>query len=182
MSLFRPLCPPGTLCPYLHRGSVRRKICTALPGASAAIALADASASCSTFFCKGKLMPHDQMKSCIDACNECAVACDHCAASCLQEPDVKAMARCIALDVDCAELCRLAAAYMARGSELAGAICEVCADVCEACGKECERHSKMDHCRQCAEACRRCAEECRRMASTHPRRGGANRGAGLSAH
>ncbi|HEX6265313.1 MAG TPA: four-helix bundle copper-binding protein [Burkholderiales bacterium] len=110
-------------------------------------------------------MPHQQFQSCIDACNDCAVACDHCAASCLNEKDVKAMARCIRLDMDCAALCRLAAGYMARGSELAGMICETCADVCDACAQECEKHS-MDHCRECAQACRRCAEECRRMAST----------------
>jgi hypothetical protein len=60
-------------------------------------------------------MPHQQFQSCIDACNKCAVACDHCAASCLSEQDVHPMARCIALDIDCAELCRLATAYMSRG-------------------------------------------------------------------
>ena len=127
-------------------------------------------------------MPHDQMKSWIEACFHCAAACDHCAASCLKEQDVKTMARCIALDIDCAEVCRLAAAYMSRGSEFDGALCELCAGVCDACGKECEKHAKMEHCRQCAEACRRCAEECRRMASAHPRGAGASRGAGLSAH
>lgn len=111
-------------------------------------------------------MPHQQLQSCIDACNNCAVACDHCAASCLGEQDVKAMARCIRLDMDCAALCRLAAGYMSRGSELAGTICETCAEVCEACAQECEKHSAMAHCRECAQACRRCAEECRRMAST----------------
>lgn len=76
------------------------------------------------------------------------------------------MARCIALDIDCAAVCRLAAGTMARGSELAGAICNACAQVCEACAEECAKHAKMEHCRQCAEACRRCAQECRRMAST----------------
>jgi hypothetical protein len=40
------------------------------------------------------------------------------------------MARCIALDIDCAEICRLAAAYMSRGSDLAGAVCDMCADEC----------------------------------------------------
>jgi hypothetical protein len=130
---------------------------------------------------KESVMPHDQFKSCIEACNDCAVACDHCAASCLKEQDVKAMARCIALDIDCAEICRLAVGYMSRGSELAGAICEACADVCEECGKECARH-KMEHCQRCAEACRRCAEECRRMASSQPRSDRAGRGAGSPAH
>ena len=110
-------------------------------------------------------MPHEQYKSCIEACNACAAACDHCAASCLQEDDVKMMARCIALDIDCAAICRLAAGYMARGSELASAVCNACAQVCESCAEECARHTKMEHCRQCAEACRRCAQECRRMAS-----------------
>ena len=85
------------------------------------------------------------------------------------------MARCIALDMDCAEICRLTVGYMARGSELAGAMCEVCADVCEQCGKECARH-KMDHCQKCAEACRRCAEECRRMAAVHAGGKGASPG------
>jgi hypothetical protein len=125
-------------------------------------------------------MPHDQMKACIEACNECAVACGHCAAACLGESDVKAMARCISLDIDCAEICRLAVSYMSRGSELSGALCEVCSEVCEACAKECARH-KMDHCKHCAEACRRCAQECRRMATAHPR-AAASGGAGLSAH
>ena len=109
-------------------------------------------------------MPHQKYNSCIDACYACATACNHCAASCLQEQDVKAMARCIALDIDCAESCLLAAAAMARASEQAKAICAMCAQVCEACGEECARH-KMAHCQECAQMCRRCAQECRNMAA-----------------
>lgn len=75
------------------------------------------------------------------------------------------LARCIKLDMDCAQICRLAAGYMARGSELAGMICNACADVCDACAEECEQHRQMEHCQRCADACRRCAAECRRMAS-----------------
>src|SRR5258706_15032303 len=107
-------------------------------------------------------MPHERFASCIEACNACAVACDHCAAACLQESDPKALVRCIALDVDCAAICRLAAGYMSRSSELSAEICGFCAEVCETCEAECEKHD-MDHCRKCAEACKRCAEECRRM-------------------
>jgi hypothetical protein len=73
------------------------------------------------------------------------------------------MARCIALDMDCADICRLAVAYMSRGSEFAAALCAVCADVCDACADECSRHEP-EHCQTCAEACRDCAEECRRVA------------------
>ena len=108
----------------------------------------------------------DQLKfqDCIDACNRCADACDNCAASCLREEDVKAMARCIALDMDCAQVCRTAAALMARGSDHAAALCRVCETVCRACAAECGQH-QMDHCQQCAQACRECADACAKMAA-----------------
>jgi hypothetical protein len=126
------------------------------------------------------IMANQQFQSCIEACNACAEACDYCAVSCLQEPDPKTMARCIALDMDCAEICRLAAGYMARGSEFAIAICQACADVCEACGDECAKF-QVRHCQECAQACRRCADECRRMvrAGSGAKRG---TGAGATAH
>jgi len=108
-------------------------------------------------------MPHEKFQSCIDACYACATECGHCAASCLQEQDVKSMARCIQLDMDCAHICSLAASYMARGSEFAQALCRLCAEVCQACAEECGKH-QMDHCQRCAQACSKCAEECRRMA------------------
>lgn len=109
-------------------------------------------------------MAHQQHIQCIEACNACATACNHCAAACLQEPDVKRMARCIALDTDCGATCQLATAAMARGSTNAQAICALCADICQACGDECAKHS-MGHCQECADACRRCADECRRMSA-----------------
>lgn len=110
-------------------------------------------------------MPHESMQTCIETCNECAVACDHCTSACLGENDVKVLARCIALDIDCAAVCRAAVGLMSRGSELSAEICDLCARVCEACAEECEKHDT-DHCRECAQACRRCAEECRRMAGS----------------
>jgi hypothetical protein len=89
--------------------------------------------------------------------------CDHCATACLQEQDVAELTRCIALDIDCADICRTASAFMARGGEFATALCGTCADVCQACADECARHP-MEHCRRCADACRRCADECHKMA------------------
>ena len=109
-------------------------------------------------------MAHQQYQSCIEVCNACAAACEHCATACLAEDDVKAMARCIALDIDCAALCRLAAGCMARDSEFARQVCALCAELCQACGEECARHTH-DHCQECAQLCRRCTEECRRMAA-----------------
>ena len=55
-------------------------------------------------------MPHLKFNASIEACTSCAVACNHCAASGLHEPDVKMMARCIALKIDCAQACRAMAA------------------------------------------------------------------------
>jgi uncharacterized protein DUF326 len=104
-------------------------------------------------------MAHQESTACIAACNACADACDHCSIACLGEAEPRRLGRCIALDVDCAQLCRLTAAAMSRGSEFAGAICGFCAQICEACGAECAKHAH-DHCQMCAEACRRCAEAC----------------------
>jgi hypothetical protein len=111
-------------------------------------------------------MSHEKYASCIKACHECASECEHCASACLQEDDVKMMARCIALDRDCAKICYTAAGLMASGSEFAEEVCGVCADICRACGKECRQH-KIDHCQSCADACERCAQECEKMASAH---------------
>ena len=109
-------------------------------------------------------MVQQKFNACIEACNSCAVACNYCAGSCLHEQDVKTMARCIALDMDCAQICALAAAAMARGSEHVLALCVLCAEICKSCGDECGKH-KMQHCQECAKACLRCAEECRKMAA-----------------
>lgn len=107
-------------------------------------------------------MSHQHHRSAIAACYACADACDLCAVSCLNEPEPQHMARCIVLDMDCAQTCRLAAGFMARGSGFDNAACALCAGICEACAAECEKHDT-DHCQACALACRLCAEECRRL-------------------
>ncbi|MDR5751344.1 four-helix bundle copper-binding protein [Caballeronia sp. LZ024] len=107
-------------------------------------------------------MPHGQLQSCISACDACATACDHCAASCLSEGHATEMAACIKLDIDCAAVCRLASAAMARSSSHVKSICALCAELCEACAAECEKH-EAGHCKQCAAACRKCAAECQTM-------------------
>ena len=113
-------------------------------------------------------MPHQLHRSAIEACNACAVECEHCASACLGEQEVQRLARCIALDLDCAAICRLSAEVMSRDGELSARLCELCAAACEACAAECEKHL-MDHCRQCAAACRSCAAECRKMAQAPAR-------------
>src|SRR5205085_8139808 len=111
---------------------------------------------------RGAIMAGQSAQACVDACNACVDACNRCATACLQEDDVKTMARCIALDIDCTAACQLTAGAVARSSELLGAICALCAEICDACGAECARHDH-EHCRVCAAACGECADACRAM-------------------
>lgn len=110
-------------------------------------------------------MAHEQHQQLMDALNDCAAECNHCAAACLDEQDVKMLSRCIKLDIDCAEICSLTAAFIARDSEHAEHLVKECGDICNACAEECEKHAEMgmEHCKTCAEACRVCAEECSKM-------------------
>ena len=112
-------------------------------------------------------MSHQKFQDCIDACAACAVECSHCATECLKEEDVKMLARCIQLDLECAAICRSATELMSLGSDYSSHLCRVCADVCNACAEECEKHAEMgmEHCKVCAEACRKCAEACEEMAT-----------------
>ena len=105
-----------------------------------------------------------EFEECVRACNACADACDDCSTACLNEPDVRSMAECVRLDLDCAAICRLAAGYMARGSARATEVCRLCAAICEACAAECQKH-EADHCQRCAAACRACAAKCREMST-----------------
>lgn len=100
---------------------------------------------------------------CLRACNECAVACLQCASACLKEDDPKPMAGCVVLDVECADICRLAAASISLGGSQMQAVCALCASTCKACAAECAKHD-MDHCQECSQACERCADACSAMA------------------
>ncbi len=105
-------------------------------------------------------MAHEQNKQVLDALYHCAAECNHCATACLDEEDVKMLAECIRLDIDCADICTLTATLTARGSEHGNHMLKECAEVCNACADECEKHTHMEHCKRCAEACRKCAEAC----------------------
>lgn len=102
-------------------------------------------------------------QSCIDACISCASACNYCASSCLKDEDVKMMARCIQLDMECAAICYATAEMMSLDGQFAEHLCGVCAEICQVCADECSKHNN-DHCKACAAACNICAAECRKMA------------------
>jgi len=78
------------------------------------------------------------------------------------ENDVKMMAKCIQLDMECSSICYAAAQLMSLGSDSANDICKICAAICEACANECSQHDN-EHCQECAKACKECADECKKM-------------------
>jgi hypothetical protein len=90
---------------------------------------------------------------------DCALACENCASACLEENDVNAMAACIKLDRDCADICFQAARLLKRRSAIAHQFLLICEEVCRLCGEECNKHQH-EHCKKCAEACFICAEAC----------------------
>ena len=90
--------------------------------------------------------------------------CEYCANTCLGEEHVAMMIECIRTCRDCADICALSVALMARNSDLAMELCRTCAIACELCAEECSQHAHA-HCQQCAAACRRCADICRQMAT-----------------
>ena len=51
-------------------------------------------------------MMNQMHRACMEACNASAVSCLQCVAACLKETDVKSMANCIALDLECADACK----------------------------------------------------------------------------
>ncbi len=106
---------------------------------------------------------NQQMEACIKACETCHTTCLEMAAThCLSKGGRHTEAAHFRLMLDCADICRAAADFMLRHSELQHRLCDVCAEVCDACGKSCAQLGDMN---DCVEACRVCAQACRRMAA-----------------
>lgn len=108
-------------------------------------------------------MHEEDFSSCIDPCNDAVAACHRCAAACLKQPGTAKTVRCIQRNVECAQICRLAAGYLSRGSELAIELCTLCAAACELCSQECAQQP-VRQCQESSAACRRCAQACRTAA------------------
>ena len=108
----------------------------------------------------------------IEAAYDCAQACTQCADDCLSEQGQQQhLAKCIRLNLDCADICAAAGRVVSRQTEydanVTRAIVEACAQACRSCGDECEQHGEhgMKHCEICAEQCRRCEQACKELLS-----------------
>jgi hypothetical protein len=114
--------------------------------------------------------PADDLAAAIEACFDCAQTCTACADACLAEEDVAAMRRCIATDLNCADLCYATGRILSRQTEYDGLVTqrtlEACIRACVTCAEECEKHADHHkHCALCAEACRACAAACTQLLS-----------------
>jgi|KBSSwiStaDraftv2_1062776.scaffolds.fasta_scaffold1454172_1 hypothetical protein len=112
----------------------------------------------------------DPLTACIYACVESAQACTACADACIAEHD-RALARCIRIALDCADLCHAASRVLSRQLApdlgVVSMTLQLCAAVCDACAYECRRHADTcAHCDVCAAACRRCIDACRGLLAT----------------
>jgi hypothetical protein len=114
-----------------------------------------------------------EVQECIKDCQDCAAICVETTSHCLEMGGRHAEARHIRTLVDCAEICRVSADFMLRGSEFDTRLCGVCAEVCRSCADSCQRLAGDDELmKRCADMCRRCAESCDRMSGTATRRAG----------
>ncbi len=100
--------------------------------------------------------------NCINACNDCALACLQCTSICLKENNVGNMVGCIAMDMECANICKLAATSIAQVDSHRLDVCKICLEICEKCATECAKHT-MSHCKKCVQACNACAKACEAM-------------------
>lgn len=104
----------------------------------------------------------------IDILVECANTCTQCADACMSEEDLSRLAKCIRLNMDCADVCAATSRVVSRQTEydanVTRPLLEACAAACKSCGDECAQHAPhMGHCKVCAESCRQCEAACREL-------------------
>ena len=109
--------------------------------------------------------PADDLAAAIEACFDCAQTCTACADACLAEDDVADMRRCIASDLNCADICVATGRLLSRQTRYDALTTQralhACVRACVTCAEECEKHAQHHrHCALCAETCRACVAAC----------------------
>jgi hypothetical protein len=107
----------------------------------------------------------DRLAAAIDACLTCMQTCTACADFDLAEPDLAEMSTCIALCIECADVCGLLARTLSRPTRwdqtAIQRLLQACVRTCTESARECEHHAAHHrHCAICAGACGACAHAC----------------------
>lgn len=110
-------------------------------------------------------LPVDEVAAAIDACLDCVQTCASCADADLGEEDVDELRTCIALCVNCGDVCDVTARVLSRpvqwDSIVVLRLLQACVRICTSCAEECARHAHHHrHCAICEGACRVCIEAC----------------------
>jgi hypothetical protein len=84
---------------------------------------------------------------------------------CLQRGGYLAEGEHVRLLLDCADVCRVTADFVARGSEFHEAACDLCAGICLRCAELCELIADAAKLHECADVCRSCADACMALIS-----------------
>jgi hypothetical protein len=112
----------------------------------------------------------NELAKCITHCYSCAQTCTTCADACLSEENVKMLAKCIRLNLDCADVCLATGAILSRlgsvSEELVREQLRACRTACELCGQECDQHKQHEHCVICSDSCRKCGDVCDHLLSS----------------
>jgi hypothetical protein len=107
----------------------------------------------------------EQLAAAIDACRDCARACVLDTDADLAERDVAEMRTCIALCLNCADVCDVTARFLSRTAQwdqfAVDHLLRACVRVCTTCAEECARHADHHrHCAVCEKTCRACIQAC----------------------
>lgn len=94
---------------------------------------------------------------------DCEAVCEDMTTYVKNRSDVEMRRMQLHLLRDCADICGLTAKFVARGSDFARDLADLCACICEACGNECAKHRDPKS-QNCARICLNCARECRNFA------------------
>jgi hypothetical protein len=98
-------------------------------------------------------------KEVIHLLTECAITCERCVSLCMNEDDPSLMAKCIKLNLDCADMCLHTIKSTTSNFLLVRNSLAAVKELCQKCAQE-YRKFKIDYCQACADICERCAAEC----------------------
>lgn len=110
----------------------------------------------------------DSVAAAIDACLRCTQTCTTCADADLVEEDVAEMRACIALCINCADVCAVTARLLSRPAQsekyVIHRLLQACVRTCTSCAEECARHAHHHrHCAICETVCRACVRACQAL-------------------
>lgn len=104
-----------------------------------------------------------EVRQAISDCLACYSTCTETLGYCVEKGGVLVAPELLRRLRDCAELCRVSADFMLRGSELAQRLCALSAEAATACAQACAAIAADAQLHACQDACLRCATSCKKV-------------------